>query len=751
MKFQTFLFCGMVLLAFSACQSDPADGGEVLQANPDRAEETVEGPSEDFYSYLKHSEDFRAVNKDTDLLLGRWNKWLVMPWRYKWPKLTLELAREMREAGINGGEIQAADTRSAEIFERAGIQFYIGHSAGKGDLYLRKKHRHRDHRRKRNRPVCLLAESTRKRLWQRVGGTVSSIRTFENRVAYALDDEISWSSFTSPSKWDNSAESIAGFKRWLVERYGSEANVARQWGEDHDKFTQRLATPDDFQHLYGREFRRWNLSAWVDAISYMDSQLMNTVGELVDFSNELDPVTPAGFVGGQAPAAYGGYNYAKVMPKVQFLESYDIGCSMEIIRSFNREHIPVVQTGFAEPDSSEGMWLYWYYLAHGNRGVIPWAAGWFNDEADKRRRLSYGEYLRELERISRLIIGAEWVHDGVAIYYSHPSIQIGWFIDSELHGKTWINRSSSLNDRLATSIATAWAWTKLLEDHRLQYNWVSYRDAVLKGIDPQEYPLLVLPAVFGLSDAEVVALRRYVRDGGTLIADHQVGLFDHHGKGRSGGALDDLFGITKHPPAAPGRLFGGRSLTEFNPERYYKKRFLDAADEIRETCRRSRGYVVAERELGTFIENDFGDGRAILLNVSVVEYLNRRQEDFEKAVVSAQPIMDHVLRSQVRSRVSLNVGENAPRMAEVTYWRNDGRIYCFVVKNPLVFAKTSEAGDTYGSAHELLPLTIRFEGAVRDLVNERTGTEHGDTDSFTVEWKSDEAVVFSFLEHSLSG
>ncbi len=49
----------------------------------------------------------------------------------------------------------------------------------------------------------------------------------------------------------------------------------------------------------------------------------------------LDPSTPCGFVGGQSPNAFGGFDYAKLMRKVQFLESYNVGGSQAIIRSFN--------------------------------------------------------------------------------------------------------------------------------------------------------------------------------------------------------------------------------------------------------------------------------------------------------------------------------------------------------------------------------------------------------------------------------
>ncbi len=53
------------------------------------------------------------------------------------------------------------------------------------------------------------------------------------------------------------------------------------------------------------------------------------------YANGLDPSVPGGFVGGQAPSAYGGYDYAKLAKKVQFVEAYDDGSAPEILRSLS--------------------------------------------------------------------------------------------------------------------------------------------------------------------------------------------------------------------------------------------------------------------------------------------------------------------------------------------------------------------------------------------------------------------------------
>jgi hypothetical protein len=52
-----------------------------------------------------------------------------------------------------------------------------------------------------------------------------------------------------------------------------------------------------------------------------------------------------------------------------------------------------------------------------------------------------------------------------------------------------------------------------------------------------------LPGAACLSDAQCSALRRYVSDGGTLVATMETSLFDEWGNRRPGFALADVFGI----------------------------------------------------------------------------------------------------------------------------------------------------------------------------------------------------------------
>lgn len=708
--------------------------------------------AEDYRHYVLTSDDFRYVTEpDAETLNKRWNEWVLMPWRHRWPRpYGDELAGKMAQAGFNGGACDFVPRNDATLHDKYGFLWYLDHAAGKGVLHLPDKWNTGAYLAARRRPRCLLDPDFLDQLRGRLARSVRLSMKYPTRIAYALDDEISWSTLTNPCRWDNHPLSVYGFRAWLSRRYGNRGAILRQWGRGTDGFLHRMATPDDFQHLYRRPISVWNLSPWCDSLSYMDSQLLNLVGELVTYANAIDPSTPCGIVGAQGPAAYGGYDYAKLMRKVQFLEVYNIGAAMEIVRSFNeRLQIPLVASGTGDPTGPDGVWWNWYGLAHGFRGTIVFADNWFAPTNDK---MHLGPEIQKLASASRKLLGAKWLHDGVAIYYSQPSIQVGWFIDCQVHGRTWIKRLSSMNNRLASSNAAFWAWTRLLEDSRLQYNFVSYADMVTKGLDPKQYKVLILPRVLALSDEEVEKLTTYVEQGGVVLADHMAGLFDQHGRGRREPALDSLIGLKNHPPVMAGNVFGGTALTEFDAEGYWNSKFYQAAAEIWPKCLRARGLPVAERQIGQFIAGRHNRGWAMLMNVSLAEYCLHRVRQSPRADKIRKTIASILNRAGVEPWLTLRAGKSGTRLAEATYWERDGRRYVCVVSNPLRLGGVEGPEDSSGPKPESLQkgvkrgtmrLTIETRETQRNVVDEIAGKPLGDGRRFELDWKTDEAAIIS--------
>jgi hypothetical protein len=121
-------------------------------------------------------------------------------------------------------------------------------------------------------------------------------------------------------------------------------------------------------------------------------------------------------------------------------------------------------------------------------------------------------------------------------------------------GVVWSQRNTDFfgRDEAADRVDAPYTgWMHALVRARIPYLPVHVDD-----IDQQSGPLrlLILPNVGALSDAQVAAIRRFVKNGGSLVATGNTSLYTEWGDPRPGFALADLFGcqqIGETPRLAP--------------------------------------------------------------------------------------------------------------------------------------------------------------------------------------------------------
>ncbi|NQT36449.1 MAG: beta-galactosidase trimerization domain-containing protein [Planctomycetes bacterium] len=699
--------------------------------------------AEDAYlNYIKNAPEFQRVPQDREMMIGRWDTWIYMPWRYRWTIGTGdEGGRFCREYGFNGGFTDHGHG-PFEWLNKWNLRFYNDHTAAKGHLYL---HRgggkeflakfQRDGRAIRSgrdgpRP---LDEVMLDKLKGTVARYVTNVKQNSSlRVAYALDDEISWGSFVVPIPWRVNADDEA-YAAWLKEYYGP-----------LDAPEPRYVTPDFTRRQLDRPLKEIDFSPLLDRITYNDSVWANFLGELVLTANKADPDTPCGFVGGQSPSMWGGYDYAKLMKKIQFIEAYNIGSSQAIIRSFNPGNaMPQVTTHFHKGSrgTANDIWQTWYYFAHGNRGMIGWVEGWFDGEKPRPWLDQYKATNLEVGGVQGpKMVGSRWIHDGVAVYYSQPSIQVSWCLDIEPHGSTWVNRGS--DHRLGTSHNVRKAWEYLLTDSGIQYNFIPYDEVVVHGV-PDEYKVLILPACYALSDIEAQRITEFCRRGGTVIGDFACGLFDHHGKGRAKGALDDLFGIRHDGSETNGDFFGERLWVETDQDAGFSdRRYRDLFATI--DCKMEDGFAVAEKKQTTQSVREVGRGTAIHVNLSPQRYLQYREENTSDDRLR-HVFMQHVLAAGVKPWVTVvDQKGRRPRNLEITYWNKGDRTLVFVVQNAVVTGSALGGGGAEGLISREAKVNVQFTATVKNMVNERTGELLGDGKRFAFDFNSIEAILLSF-------
>jgi hypothetical protein len=673
-----------------------------------------------YFEYIRNAPEFKPVRQDPELS-GRWDTWIYMPWRYRWTIGTGETGgRFCQEHGINGGMTDHGQG-PLDWLARWNLRFYGDHTAGKGFLHLNPAslgEQLRDPEVVRPRPVdaALLGE-----LSALVTNNVRHLRTSPVRVAYALDDEISWGSFVRPIPWRINSDDAA-YRQWLSTYYGGAAPEPRVIG------------PDDVFAQLDRPLQEIDFSSFLDRMTWNDSVWANFLGALVECANREDPETPCGFVGGQAPSLWGGYDYAKLMKKVQFLEAYDLGSAQEIARSLNPGNtLPIVATHFHDDRRGPGndSWLAWHYFAHGNRGMIGWVSDeWFDDGRPRPWLAGFAPTLKELGSLQGpKMMGARWLHNGVALYYSHPSIQISWLLDAEAHGLTWPNRNG--DPGLGTSHLVRRAWEEMLVDAGLQYDYLAYDEVVVHGV-PEQYRVVILPATYALSNVEARRLASFAERGGTVVADFACGLFDAHGGGRQRGALDALFGVAHDGSETRADFFGGRLWVETDQDRGFGYRTIR---ELFETVQPQlhQGFAVAERRLPVGTARPVGQGRAVYLNLSPQRYLLFRQEG-TATVDARRPFIEPLgVSPWITAKAA---GRQIP--LEVTAWSKAGRTLVFVLPN---VPGGAEAEKLIGAK---VPIEARLSGPVTEALDERTGQKLAEGDRFTFELDTAEAIFWSF-------
>ncbi|MHC4956805.1 MAG: beta-galactosidase trimerization domain-containing protein [Planctomycetota bacterium] len=673
----------------------------------------IAGAQDAYEKYVRKAPEFTPVRKVEP---KAWATWYYMPWRYRWKVGTGdEGGRFCEQHGINGGYIDHGEGPIGWM-EKYKLRFYVDHVAGKGTLHLRKA-KNSSHwkpvRADANalRPV-MLDQRSLDAARKVVKRNLRKVSKSGMRVAYALDDEVSWGVFAGPMCWRIHDRDKA-YRNWLKTYRGKGVKA-------------RFVTPEFVRAQLKGSLATLDFSPFLDRMTYNDSVFANFLGELVETANAVDRATPTGFVGGQSPSLWGGYDYAKLTKKTQFLEVYDIGSAPEIVRSLT--DAPLVSTHFRKP--GRDAWFAWKHFAHGQRGLIAWVdnAWW-----DEKWLAELAVTLKELGGVQGpKLKDARLQDDGIALYYSHPSIQVSWCLDAQCHGKTWPNRLSDA--LLGTSHTVRKAWETMLNDAGLQYRFVAYDDVIREGV-PKSCRVLILPACYALSDAEAKRIRAFAARGGTVIADFMCGLFDPYGRGRKGGALDDLFGVEHTGEETAKDFFAERLWVETDQDAGYgaatwRKLAGTLGVKLRD------GYAVAERQL----EGPVRKGKAVYLNLSPLRYLVLREEGRANAR-AREPFLKWL-------PVKPAVTATGDSHLELLRWQRKDRKLLFVVQSPVLTRGAAGAIDGSKKSYDVrrgeTKIVLRFKRMARELRDERTGKGYGSGTRFTLPFVRDQAVFVSY-------
>ncbi len=401
---------------------------------------------------------------------------------------------------------------------------------------------------------------------------VESTRTYSpyRPIFYNLADESGIAELAGFWDFDFSDHSLDAMRAWLKDCYGTLAALNRQWGTHFSQWD--LVTPETTRDAIKRTDE--NYSSWADFKEWMDVAFANALKVGADAIHSVDPHAYVGIEGAQMPG-WGGYDYARLSGTLDAMEPYDIGDNIEIIRSLN-PHLAFVTTAFATGPLEKHR--VWYELLHGARGHIIWDEK--NDVVGPDGLLGprghdVAPYWNELRGgIGALLINSTRQSDPIAIHYSQASMRTDWMIAQRPKGDTWMDRMSWTERKDSDFLRLRDSYCRLIEDHGLQYNFVSYGQVEQGNLLKHGYRILILPRSNSLSSVEAAAIESFVQQGGILIVDGDAGTYNEHSRRLPESSLAALVnGISE-------RETGRGLVVHVNAVDYAQQRVLGTGTEV---------------------------------------------------------------------------------------------------------------------------------------------------------------------------
>lgn len=501
----------------------------------------------------------------------------------------------------------------------------------------------------------------------------------------SLRDEPSYTLRLNPIDWCDTLQSRRAFVRFLEARWGERPRIRQAWALPKDTDlggTAVEATPPQALHprstqvtrdlLFHGEDAARSLVPWNDTREFADATFANALSDLAGVVREKLPGVPVGFLGGQMPHAFGGFDWERLLQFTHVVEAYDHGAVRALAGSLARRNVrflsTLINTKKLPPEAS--VHEAWHRYLQGDKEIVVYSSREVFEDSDSTRPTAWAKALApELKlmadpRLAPWRRGAERAPQ-VAILCSMPSVRLHWLNDTKRDGLSWVNRLTSYELEHSTQARTRESWVALLDDLGLRHVFITpsqLEDRALRG-----YKALVLPRSIALSAQEVDRIKAFYRSGGLVVADCQPGLYTGHLARRAEPALDDLLGVRRKDRRV--LLDGDRIARQARKPGQPYPIAEPGIEAVRATPRHVQGGVPT-----VLVGTPAGGqrGRALYLNLLVMEYVRDRVLDPERAAWLRNEVGAVFQHAGVRPFVRVTRPDDAPRWPIGVNVRRDG-------------------------------------------------------------------------------
>lgn len=579
--------------------------------------------------------------------------------------------------------------------------------------------------------VGVLTPSHEKRTMEKLGRLAEEWRPF-GVIHWSLGDEQTLGrEDTAPGP-----ELLAEFQKNLQQQFHTIENLNRAWNTRYNAW-DKIAPPKLAEVKSGA-----SLPAWIAFRRFMESRFADYHAKARAIITERIPRAMVGLSGTQEPDSFNGHDWWKLTGAVNHLSGY-VGVQAALQRSFVRPgtfSTTFLGYDYTDQDEQAARGRPWELLFNGAGGINYYTlvADSMNcplilsDLSMTKKGAWFFEELEVLKcGIGKLFMEAKYANDGIAIHYSpaslHAATAAGLFQLKDARRNFWIN-VACLAD--------------ILRDSHYQFDFL-HEDQMTRG-DLAKYKVLFLPWSSAISEGEARAIRQFVENGGTVIADSFCGIRDGNSVARP--MLDDLFGL-RQPLAPPTPAPGAMEITA-GPM---------ATGEAIPVTKGVRGLQLHGGEaLATvggepaLIVHRVGKGRAIFLNAGFSGYawkiaggmageIQIGGESASDAVVAVQGFF-HKLLAEAGVSSPVQVSAENGNSSKV-------RLARFALGGATLLGVLRASGSGPVNAADPLPTRISFPEA--QVYDSRAGEYLGKTNSITPQLLRGVAKAYALLPYKV--
>lgn len=531
------------------------------------------------------------------------------------------------------------------------------------------------------------------------------------------------------------ADCLSDFRDDLKRQYTSLPALNTSWSTSFTSWDDVL--PSTLESLNPKG----PVGSWLDHRRFMESVFADYHKRSRNIVTEIIPEARVGLSGTPDPTSQNGYDWWKVMQAIDHLSGYP-GIQVALQRSLMQAGIfftTFLGYDYGSDNEEGARSAPWALLFSGANGINYYTliSHTLNcplirpDLSMTPHGTWFFEQIKELkEGLGKLFIEAERDNGGVAVHYSPASLHVATALGvAGRHDPVRDFNQNTLN------------LCQILTDLHQPFDFI-HEEQMARG-ELSKYKVLFLPWSSAISEREEKAIREFVSQGGTVIADSFCGIRDEHGKPQA--VLDDLFGIhqSQDPPGVK-----PRQLTLQNQpfEGLEDPPIGSGAPNLQLAGGTALGRI---GESPALVSKTTGKGRTLFLNGSFANYTSR----FSGGIAGEIQVATNAARAfqnPIRSFVAALLKEaNIRRPVTLT---SDGRdpaeveMSCFTLGDIslLGLVRTSRGGPVNES--DVMPITVRLKKPAH-VYDSRNGEYLGETSEFEGSMTTGTPKVYALLPY----